>query len=1253
MNGLRLTFRVDANTLEFSGFVAVPDNSLHRLISQLPLAAATIINWMPDICLGGVGFSFEPNTKAFALDATAGVVGAVESSAGAYIAMGASGAMVVGMELTTPIDLGATPVLGSLLSGITLQDIGISYATQAFKAGQIKLPPPAPPTPAFAAGINLGLTISAAGSSRTFAFSPNQGNSQPPQFAHLTPVAKLGDDSPTIQWFDVGKTLGPLTISRLGIVTFDGLMGVGIDASLATSALSVALTGFYVAFKQDDISLKGLRISLDGLEVSFRCPSVTVAGSLVRTLNNGTTEYDGSVLIQAGKYGISAVGAFGEVDGAVSMFIFGLAEGPFGGPPAFFVTGIAAGFGYNRDLVLPASDQVAKHPFIRAATEGRTYINEPKDPNAALSTISKGGWVPPRHGQYWLAAGIRFTSFQLFNSFVVVNVQFGHELIIALLGISSVQLPVAPAKPYAYAELTLDAVLRPAAGTFQMTALLTPNSFVIDPNCRLTGGFAFWLWFGNNEHCGDFVVTLGGYNPNYTKPQWYPDIPRLGFDWNVSSDLHIRGGAYFALTPAAIMAGASLSTTYQHGSLRAWFTANADFVMWWKPFYFIVDVGVAVGASYTLDLGIVSKTFCVELSADLSLWGPPLAGKAYVKWWVISFTVDINGGGEPTPVASVLPNWNAFADTYLPDGGRTYSARTGTHSGKQADNNSQICRPLVASGLTQTVDPEGDPIWIVSPTSVVLACESIVPATILIVDGPTVGAKVKFTSPEVGVYPLGSLVLGSTLTLTVTPWLGGSPLDLSSWYWSPERSNAPNAMWGQVNDGSPPLSAGVVASMTGATGVPPPPTVTGPDPVPIENLTVEHLPARPLPLSMAPPYDGGTPQPSTDPRTVVATTVMAPAVVLARRDVVGVLEQAGVGSDLTAGDLSLLRDEVWATFQAAPMLGPLGTTGPRQTTQIEATFAPAMPRPKRVAGAVSRVEGAVLRAAFHSSAEDGRAIAHVLDGFATPLERAHVLGLRAVAPGTTLLWQVPEASGLSVVAEGPVPVRVVVLDRVYRALTDVILRPPMRRFRLPNLAAHVAVSGLGLAHDVLAPVGWTARTALLQLAPQALLGNGVVVRPQAPLRVRIGRGSRTVGVTCGGSLVAKNLVQHDDVGALAGWIETRLPPGTRTVATLLRRRPGLTSTAADAVRVSAATASLRLGRVVQDGDSVTLVHEIDAGVEEPVHVTVPGTAGWDHQGVLGFASVPLDEFATSAALVALIALQQTASDAAATEVHLR
>ena len=63
---------------------------------------------------------------------------------------------------------------------------------------------------------------------------------------------------------------------------------------------------------------------------------------------------------------------------------------------------------------------------------------------------------------------------------------------------------------------------------------MTPASFLYAGLCRITGGFAFYLWF-EGEHEGDFVVSVGGYHPRFKKPDHYPVVPRLQLTYQIGA----------------------------------------------------------------------------------------------------------------------------------------------------------------------------------------------------------------------------------------------------------------------------------------------------------------------------------------------------------------------------------------------------------------------------------------------------------------------------------------------------------------------------------------------------------------------------------------------------------------------------------------------------------------------------------------------------------------------------------------------
>jgi hypothetical protein len=1157
---VRLRFVVDLTDGSFGAYVSVP-MSLRELITRLPPDAEAVLGWLPNIVLEAVGISFVPDPahQSFGVYAAAGITGAAEGSADAFAVtlpdQPRGVVLVAGLRLSSTIDLAGTPLFGSMLSGLAIQDLQVVFASADVPEGKIRLPPPASdrPSPAYTRGLQLAFVIVAGDAEEYFVLTPSQFRRPRPAArtdgdagnAGLLP-APTAEDAPPIKWFPVQKSFGPLTLGRVGVLTSAERLGLALDAAVATKALSIDLTGFVLSFDINDISPRGVRVDLDGLGVAFTSGSVSLSGSLVGTGPRDDRSYDGSLLLQVGRFGVTAVGSYKTLDGYPSLFVFGLVQGHFGGPPAFFVTGLAAGFGYNRGLRLPEPDQVQNFPLVIAARLGNSYLPDPTV-KAALGKLSAGGWVPPEVGSYWVAAGIKFSSFQLIDSFLLLIVQFGNELVLALLGISSLQLPKAGwGKPYAYVELVLSAVVRPAAGTVQVMALLTPNSFVIDKNGRLTGGFAFYLWFGG-QHRGDFVLTIGGYHDLFAKPAHYPVVPRLGISWRISTELHLSGSAYFALTPSCVMGGGRLDLAFESGALRAWLKAYANFLMYWRPFFFHVSIGVVIGASYTLTIGSLRRTFTVELGAEVELWGPELAGIARVSWWVISFTININGGGRPKLPGTVLGDWETFAASFLPP-------------------RAEICTARADAGLTGMVPdqqrPDGPQVWLVSALDLVLASETVIPASVLIAGAPDT-PQVRFEGPEPGVYPLGSLTMGTRHLLEVYRYPAEQGVDLSKWSWTPQPSGLPESLWGTVNNGEPDLDARLVQGFIGLRGEPPPPAKTGPPAMPVEVLEQVAIRDGDLPLPAGDPIDGSTGPPATDPRIVIAQTVMSPPVRQARAQIVAELDRLGLGRGLKSGDLSLLASQVRRTFPEPPMLGPPGTTGPRPDPAAagaagRAGRAGGRPgRPARSDGEPGRAEPS-LAVVFRRNGE--HAAVHVFDRYATRHDRAVLAGLTGpdrtgrarLRPGISLVWDLPPGAIRQVEILGDpadsLPVLLAALDQQYRlaawrTLAGGASYPVPEQVR--RLVVSCPAAGAGAA-------GWSAATALLQAGPQAMLAPAAVIRPQAPTRIRCGRGSRPVGRIDAARLIDQNWTESA-AGRQRGWISTTLPAGVSSVILIMAR----------------------------------------------------------------------------------------------------
>jgi hypothetical protein len=725
---------------------------------------------------------------------------------------------------------------------------------------------------------------------------------------------------PSVKWIKVQKSIGPVRFDRLGFQYEKELVWFLIDASLSAAGLTISLQGFGIGsslteFKPD--------FKLQGLAINFKNDPVEISGAFLMTDEPGITRYSGLALIKAKSFMLSAVGSYEIVGGDTSLFVFAYLDTPLGGPPCFYVTGLAAGFGYNSSITIPSIQEVKNFPLLAAMVDPSKIgmkKDEPADPGKVLASMNQ--WIKPLHGSYWLAAGITFQSFEIINSNVLAIAQFGKEFQVLIVGLSTIQLPKT-GKSYAYAELMIQITIKPAQGFIAAMAQLSPNSYLFDPGCHLTGGFAFYLWFGSSPYAGDFVLTIGGYHPAFRVPAHYPQplqVPRVGFIWPISGHVTIKGEAYFALTPSCVMAGGKLEVLYQAGNLQAWFIAQADLIIYWKPFYFNANIYVRVGVSYRVKILLVRKTFRVELGASVELWGPPTGGRVHVSWWVISFTISFGAGKQTGP--STL-DWKGFK-TMLPQ----------KKDGK-TDPELNVIQINVNSGLLPQNDgkngKQGKKCWIIRPDEFAFSIETVIPATETREKNASSETVIPKTEPKapVGIRPMGIETITAPLTISIFKEGETNPIPLSGeWDYTPRTGNMPEAMWGKPTNGDQlPEAKLIEGCMLGINNIKrkPPREPSGPPEFQMDNAFTFFVVDREngsIPESLPLPPAGakaatGVPT-ANDTLTVIHNTLMREDIVENRLSIFNMLQDMKV----VAGDnkpLKALAENPAANFDASPM----------------------------------------------------------------------------------------------------------------------------------------------------------------------------------------------------------------------------------------------------------------------------------------------------------------------------------------------
>ena len=791
--------------------------------------------------------------------------------------------------------------------------------------------------------------------------------------AHGTFHATLYDAgrNPTTDpiWFNVEKAFGPVSLQKLGVAWADTERTLSwlVDGGVALGGLTLDLEQLSITFPVTDFA--STRLGLKGIEVGFNGGGIEISGGFIEIDSDDGVEYDGQAFIKVASFTLSALGGYGvsKADNHSSLFVFLLIDIPLGGPPIFFVNGLAGGFGYNRDLKLPTIDDLPSYPLVQGAMGGSGADNPfqgKKDPASALQVLADD--IRPSYGQDWLAAGVRFASFEVVQSFVLLTVKFGTTFEIDLLGLSQASVPPGAPDPIANVELALLATFAPDRGFIGLSAKLTDRSYVFSKSCHLTGGFAFYLWFKDDPvsdaPAGQFVVTLGGYHPFFIPPKYFPDEPRLGLDWKVSDALSISGGLYFALTPGAVMAGGYLNALFDAGIVRAWFKAHADFLLGWKPFYYQIGVGIDLGCTIRLPILICTIVITIEVGVDLELWGPPFGGTIVVHLLFISFTIPF-GSSSPAPLP--IP-WDEFTTSFLPAAHpaststeskdvarRTFAAAADASTPDQADPHQVVCSVRIGGGLLKDLsdDPSIGIDWVVDPLHIELVVSTVIPAKqidlITKAGSTTTSLTPHDTVIEFGVGPMAvpAESFSSTLQITVDRLVEGKPdpaydfahfgeaLGTHEWTLASEPilRNAPKATWDttaafnrdvSVLNSGPLLLASTLQGVTlsAAEG-----DVDATPPIPLETLQAAGDPPTASFRWSSPQIAADNPfaAKQAEAMSVLKETVAAADVVNVRDHMIQELARRGVPVTATAS-VSELAAHADAVLLADPVLCPLG-----------------------------------------------------------------------------------------------------------------------------------------------------------------------------------------------------------------------------------------------------------------------------------------------------------------------------------------
>ena len=723
-------------------------------------------------------------------------------------------------------------------------------------------------------------------------------------------------------WISVHAGFGPIFIDQVGLeLTPDPGMTLLIDGSVKVNGFTaqadeLGVTIPFKALKKPDQWI----LDLKGLAVGFQSAGVTVAGGLYKK-PTPPVEYDGMLAVQVAEFGLIAVGAYSKPQDYTSLFLFLAAFIPIPVPPVLDIEGLGLGFGYNREIIVPDDlNKIPDFPLVAALTPNgaSAFANDPMG-----ELMQLGVDMPPRRGSFWGAAGAYGTTYQLIHITAVVYVALDRGVEVGVIGVARMALPSdVPAElVLVNVELAVKARFSTAEGILSVQAQLTDNSYLFSRDCQLTGGFAFFVWFPQFQA----VLTLGGYHPSFNKPAQFPDVPRLGYHWPIPPTM-IKGEAYHAVTNTCVMIGGRLEVAYGLPILNVWFHAYADVLVSWEPFYYTADVGVSIGATFSIQA--CAFGFCVEVSvtvsvgSTLALSGPPLHGEVSVDLDVGSVTIPF--GPDPPPQPNFL-DWGTFKTKYLLGG-------DDTASGVSAHVVAGVTPPQ-PSGAQPSPGTQNQPWKFQSEftlrTSTNMPARSYIDFTD---PGTTHGVDNTY---QLDLAPMNVEDVSSTHQLTLynldagSNWVQLQP-DGSHFTFTPVMGQVSDATWHYYDPSQVPAAANTLPEMTGLKITASVFIGKSSPAIPIATLVDD---GNPRPLPFASPDDIPTLKQygsTADEFAIVAAGANQDVVFRAVAGLVsgsGFFSQARVNAGLPAGGLSPIAVRSFTHRRSAPpLLTPL-TTG--------------------------------------------------------------------------------------------------------------------------------------------------------------------------------------------------------------------------------------------------------------------------------------------------------------------------------------
>lgn len=253
----------------------------------------------------------------------------------------------------------------------------------------------------------------------------------------------------------------------------------------------------------------------------------------------------------------------------------------------------------------------------------------------------------------------------------------------------------------------------------------------------ITGGAVIAGQRGSGAYA---LVSIGGFNPQYTPPAGLPTLDRLRVDISPSNNPRLRLEAYFALTTGTLQIGARAQLHASAGPLAVDGWGSFDGLVQACPTWgYSVEVGFGASLSY-------NNSPVLELSLDVLLTGPsPNHIHGYVSLSLLFFTltlpIDHTWGDSAPPTAQTAQPLTLVHDALSSASGWSASLPPGTSAVvvlKAPSGPAVPAHPLAQIACEQRIVPLG--LSITHIGSQPLSAPTTVEVTAISLDGVAASA---------------------------------------------------------------------------------------------------------------------------------------------------------------------------------------------------------------------------------------------------------------------------------------------------------------------------------------------------------------------------------------------------------------------------------------------------------------------------------------------------------------------------------